>query len=109
MPHIVYRAIEVEEVKKIEQPIIQEISKIVNCPPNQFTTEWTPTLFISHGQENSGGYPFVTINWFKRSSDQQTEVAKVITQYILELGYSDVCVYFNELEPSAYYENGVHF
>lgn len=109
MPHIVYKAIDVEDVKKIERIIIQEISKIVNCPQEHFTTEWTPTLFISQGVENTGGYPFVTVNWFKRSREQQDDVAKVITQAVLELGYSDVCVYFNELDPSAYYENGVHY
>ena len=109
MPHIIYKAIDVEDVKQIEQPIIQEIAQIINCPADHFTSEWTPTLFISHGLENSGGYPFVTVNWFKRSREQQADVAKIITQAILDLGYSDVCVYFNELEPSAYYENGVHY
>lgn len=109
MPHIIYKAMDIEDVKKIEQPIIQEMSKIMNCPPDHFTTEWMPTVFLSHGIENAGGYPFVTINWFKRPIEQQAEVAKIVTQFVLGLGYSDVCVYFNELTPSSYYENGENF
>lgn len=109
MPHIIFRGIDVADVKEIEKPMVQEISSIVNCPVDHFTVEWTPTLFISGGVENSGGYPFVTINWFKRSRDQQDDVAKIVTKIVLDLGYSDVCVYFNELDPTAYYENGVHY
>jgi len=109
MPHIIYKGIGIEEVKRIEQPIICAISEIVNCPVEHFTTEWMHTLFISHGIENNGGYPFVTINWFKRPQEMQNEVAKVVTEFVMKLGYDDVCVYFNELVPTSYFENGVHY
>lgn len=109
MPHIIFKGIDMEDVKRIEKLIVKEISILVNCPVDHFTVEWTPTIFITQGVENTGGYPFVNINWFKRSREQRDEAAKIITNQILDLGYTNVCVYFNEIEPSAYYENGMHY
>lgn len=109
MPHIIYKGMSIEEVKLIEADIIHEVSQMIECPADHFTTEWMHTMFITKGVENSGGYPFVTINWFKRNQSKRDAVAKVITEAVIKLGYSDVCVYFNELKPDHYYENGEHF
>ncbi|HAS74427.1 MAG TPA: DUF1904 domain-containing protein [Clostridiales bacterium UBA8960] len=109
MPHIIYKGLELNQVKTIEARVVDALSQIIDCPVDHFTTEWTPTTFISRGVENQGGYPFVTINWFKRSETMQSEVAEVITDLIKAFGYEDVCVYFNEMSPSHYYENGTHF
>lgn len=109
MPHIIFKGIGIEEVKRIEQPIINAISEIINCPVEHFTAEWMHTLFISNGIENNGGYPFVNVNWFQRTQEMQDEVAKIITDFVVKMGYDEVCVMFNTLNPNAYYENGKHY
>lgn len=109
MPHIIYKGLELSQVKIIEAKVVDALSKIIDCPVDHFTSEWTPSIFVLRGEENQGGYPFVTINWFKRSETMQNQAAEVITDSIKAFGYQDVCVYFGELSPIHYYENGTHF
>lgn len=109
MPHIIYKGMDIEEVKAIENEAVEMISELIDCPVDHFTSEWIQAVFISEGKENKGGYPFVTINWFERPMAQQIEVATYLTEIIKRFGYQDVCVYFNILDPNRYFENGTHF
>lgn len=109
MPHIIYKGMEIEEVKAIERKAIERLSAIIDCPADHFTSEWIPTVFILDGNENKGGYPFITISWFERPMTQKIEVATYLTETIKAFGYQDVCIYFNILDPKCYFENGKHF
>jgi len=109
MPHLIFKGIKKEDVVSIEKDLIQVLSLIIDCPVDHFTVEWQETMFISGGLENTGGYPFITIHWFNRPEHQEQAVASHLTKIIKLKGYSDVCVYFNDLIPEKYYENGVSF
>lgn len=109
MPHIIYKGLALDEVKQIEYKVVEALSQIIDCPMDHFTSEWCSNVFVSGGIENAGGYPFVSIHWFERPLNQKIEVATYVTNMVKALGYQDVCVYFNVLDPKCYFENGSHF
>lgn len=109
MPHLVFRGIRKEDLVDFEKELLVNASDMINCPIDHFTVEWQDTLFISNGIENNGGYPFVNIFWFKRPLEQEKAIMQLITDAVHLKGYKDVCIYFHELNPKKYYENGISF
>lgn len=109
MPHLIFKGVAPNEVGNISESLIESLATAIECPVDHFTVEWQETLFFRQGSAGAGGYPFVTMNWFARPQPVQDQVAKMINDSVMNLGYEEVCVMFNILEPTRYYDNGEHY
>lgn len=108
MPHLRIRGMKKDEIVKISTELLDELVRVIDVPRDHFTIEYVKSTFIFDGQENKNNYPFVEVLWFKRE-DKMDEVATIITTFIKPFEYDDVAVYFTDLNPKHYYENGEHF
>jgi len=108
MPHIRVRGLKEEELIDVSTDLINDLVQIIEVPKDHFTLEYIPSVYIADGQINGNMYPFVEVMWFDRDHLMQ-EVADKITALLKPLNYSDVTVYFTNLKPNHYFENGKHF
>lgn len=108
MPHIRFRGVEAEDIKKISKELIDNLESIIGCPRDYFVIEVVNSLFISEGREFKG-YPFVEVAWFKRSQEIQDKAAEEITKAVGTFSSSTIDVAFTEYKEDSYYENGKHF
>lgn len=108
MPALKFKGIKEEKLIKISKDIIDELEEAIECPRDYFTMEIIQSKFI-FDQQVVDGYPFVEVQWFDRGQEIQDKVAKIITEYIMSIGYRNVDVIFNCLDKNKYYENGKHF
>ena len=108
MPQIKMRGVDLEKVCAGSKEMIDNLEEIIGCPRDYFTIEWVPSTFVCDGGIVPG-YPFVEVVWFDRGQKIQDQVAREITRFVHEMGYSSVDVYFHALEKNSYYENGVSF
>lgn len=108
MPQIKIRGIETEKICSISTELIDELQNIIDCPRDYFTIEVIHSTFIMDGSLIDG-YPFVEFAWFDRGQDIQDKVAKCITKFIHNIGYSSVDLFFTVFDKHKYYENGEHF
>jgi len=108
MPHLRIRGMKKDEIVKISTELLDELVRVIEVPRDHFTIEYIESTFIFDGQENENMYPFVEVLWFKRQ-DKMQEVANIITTFIKPFEYDDVTVYFTDLIPEHYFENGKHF
>ena len=109
MPHIIVRGIKEAEVKEISESLIEPFSKAVGCAIDHITLEYLETIFYTKGIKGEGGYPFVSIQWFKRTPEACEKVARLFNEFFVEKGYLENAVIFTDLEPKYYFENGEHF
>ncbi|MBC9784247.1 DUF1904 domain-containing protein [Heliobacterium chlorum] len=108
MPQIMIRGMELNDIKRISKPLVDELSEVIGCPRDYFTIEQIHSTFIADG-EITKAYPFIQVNWFDRGQEIQDKAAKVIDSYVRDAGYEQVEVYFIVLNEEKYYENGEHY
>lgn len=108
MPQIIFRGVNIEDVKSISKNLLLDLQEIIGCPNDYLTIEVIDSTFIEDG-EITKGYPFIQVGWFDRGQDIQDRVAKSITKYLNEVGYESCDVIFNVYSKTNYYENGNHF
>lgn len=108
MPQLKVKGIEVGKLCKISTSMIDELQELLQCPRNYFIIENVNSTFIMDGG-TVNGYPVVEISWFDRGQEIQDKVAKIVTDYVHNIGYSDVDIIFYVLDEKRYYENGKHF
>lgn len=108
MPQIKFRGVEIEKICRFSRSMIDELTKIIQCPRDYFTIEHITSTFIQDG-EIIQGYPFVEVVWFDRGQAVQDQTARAITKYLQQAGCEQVDIFFQPLEKHRYYENGEHF
>ncbi|MDF2569499.1 MAG: hypothetical protein K0R55_1103 [Sporomusa sp.] len=108
MPQLIIKGMELEKIKKVSTPLIDELQEILGCPRDYFTIEAVSSIFIMDGQPQQIN-PFVQVNWFDRGQDVQDQVAAAIYRHVLCIGYSHVETFFVVLEENRYYENQNHY
>jgi len=104
MPHLTVRGMKLEELKVIQEELLNGLSILLSTPVDHFTLEHENTIFISNES-----YPRVQVNWFKRTEELKQTTANLITDMIKRFNYEDVCVYFQDLDKSNYFENKNNF
>lgn len=108
MPHIRIRGMKEAEVIKVSTDLLDELVKIVQVPKDHFTLEYVPSRYIYDGKLDGNMYPFVEVLWFDRG-DLMQSVTDKINELLKPFDYEDITVYFTNLEPGHYFENGQHF
>ncbi|MDU2066126.1 MAG: DUF1904 family protein [Sporomusaceae bacterium] len=105
MPQLLFRCIEIDELKKISRPLVDELTSIIGCPRDYFTLDYCHTTRIVDG-ETAKGNPLVQVNWFARGQEIQDLAAQAIDKHLRQAGYDQIEVYFVELSEVNYYEQG---
>lgn len=108
MPQIIIKGMEIDKVKAISKPLVDELQAIIGCPRDYFTIEAVSSAFIMDGNQIEIS-PLVQVNWFDRGQEVQDKAAAAICRQIISSGYSHVETFFTVLEKSRYYENEAHY
>jgi Domain of unknown function (DUF1904). len=108
MPQIIIKGMELDKIKAISKPLVDELQLIVGCPRDYFTIEAVAGAFIMDGKQVEIS-PLVQVKWFDRGQEAQDKTAAVICRHIMSAGYSHVETFFTVLEESKYYENEIHY
>lgn len=109
MPHIRFRALSAERVKKLSQDLLTVLATTIPAKEDTFTFEVINSEYFFRG-EKIDGYPHAEVWWFERPQELQDLVAKIITEKIKSLtSAEDVLVTFHNLNRNAYYDNGQHY
>lgn len=109
MPQIIIRGIQPEEVCKVSQKLIDKLTQAVECPRDYFEIECISSVKVTNGIIEQP-YPFVEVAWFDRGQQLQDEVARTITDVLMQgLGIESLDLAFTVYEKEKYYENGEHF
>ena len=104
MPHLRFRGCKLKEVQHINDELVKVLSELLDTPKEYFTVEHIDSIYTSIEE-----YPVSTVHWFDRGREMKQKVANIITDFMYELGYKDVCVYFEDLIKENYFENKEHF
>lgn len=108
MPQIVIKGMELDKVKAISGPLVDDLMEIIGCPRDYFTIEAVSSSFILDGKQTEIS-PLVQVNWFDRGQAVQDKAAAAICRQVLRVGYSHVETFFTVLEKRNYYENETHY
>lgn len=107
LPHIVFRGINIKQLKNISKPLVEELAAICECGTDNFTFELPSSVFVFDGEEIEP-FPLIEVKWFERGQQIRDQFAKAITNELLELGLPEVEVVFTAYSEAAYYINGKH-
>ena len=105
MPFLRFHAVEKSRLDLVGERLISEIVRTLGCPRETVVLEVVNSSFVT-GENQSSAYPFVKVEYFKRSLEQQNMVAKIIFECLKEIGYPESDAYFSFLEKDCCYENG---
>lgn len=105
MPHLVIRGIEVEQVRNISTPLVEELAQICDCGTDNFMLECLQTTAVFNGQVIAS-FPFIEVGWFERGPEVRNRFAMAITKHVLSLGIAEVEVVFIAYREDSYYING---
>ena len=108
MPIIRFKAIESKKVCDISKDLEDDLQELIQCPREYFNLAVDQSLYVRDGKFVDGE-AIVEISWFDRGQEIQDKAAKIITNHVNSIGYSNVDVIFFKLEENRYYENGEHF
>lgn len=108
MPQIIIKGMELDKVKAISTPLVNELQEIIGCPRDYFTIEVSSSAFIMDGKQTQIS-PLAQVNWFDRGQKVQDEAAAAICRHIISSGYSHAEIFFTVLEKNKYYENETHY
>ena len=108
MPQIRIRGVDQQKALVGSGELLDSLAVLLASPRADFTLELVQSTFIDNGNIREG-YPFVEVLWFDRGLEKQDATAKLITDFVHELGYSSVDIWFTQLQHRNYYENGSHF
>lgn len=108
MPALRLKSIQAKKACTISKELIDELQDLIQCPREYFSIEVDQSVFIIDGEFVEGS-PVVEVFWFDRGQEIQDMAAKIITKFVISIGYVSVDIIFHALEKSRYYENGEHF
>lgn len=78
MPHVVFRGITTEQLKRISKPLVEELAEICECGTDNFTLELPSSTFVFNGEEIEA-FPLIEVKWFERGQEIRDRFAKAIT------------------------------
>lgn len=107
MPHLLFRGVSPEQIRKISQPLVAELAILYQCPPDHILLECLNTTALFDG-EVIASFPFIEVNWFDRGQNIQNQSALCIDRHIRSLGIAEVEIAFRIYEPKSYYAGGVN-
>ena len=109
MPHIRIRALSIEQIKTLGQPLCEQLAYVMQTPLDNFTVEKIDSQFFQNGKSVPGD-AMIEIHWFDRGQNiQDLSAQKIIEIFRKLIGPQDLSVVFFDIPKNRYYENGKHF
>ena len=102
MPQLIFKGVELETIKEISKPLVDELSLITDSPRDYFTLEYIDSKFIFDGQETPL-YPLIEVKWFDRGQSCKDRVASAIKKSLKYKEYELIEVFFTPIEEEDYY------
>ncbi|MDR1781458.1 MAG: DUF1904 domain-containing protein [Bacilli bacterium] len=108
MPHLFFNNVKEEIVSKLAQELTLKLSQV-----SQIESDWfeyyvqTNKCYTQDAYQKNNAY--IEVKWFKRTSDIKENIARHLNDYLHQHNYSNVVIYFNELDKDNYYENMEQF
>lgn len=109
MPFFRFHFVEASSLMAVSRKMTDRIEAVVGCPREHIVLEVIHSVIIGDGEIKKGEWPLVEVDYFERSKEIQDAVAKIISECLMEVGYTNSDVYFRYLNPRNYYENGVSY
>lgn len=108
MPHIKFHNFTEDEVVTIFENTVTKLSKAIDSPVDWFQyINLNSKITIETTTDTKVCY--VIVDWFKRADAVKKEVVDILDQEIRKHGFSEVVIYFNDLEKTNYFEDGSSF
>lgn len=107
MPFFRFHSIDKVRLARVSRKMTDRIAEVVQCPREHIVLEVFQSDYIMD-EEIQVGWPFIEVSWFERPLPVQDEIAKIVTECLLEAGYKNSDIYFQNLLHRNYYENGEH-
>lgn len=107
MPFLRFHSTDSVKLSEVSRKMTDAIQQVLNCPREHIVLEIIPSEIVCDGTIGCGDWPFVEISYFERSPELQDRVARIVSDCLKEVGYSDSDVYFLYLNGRNYYENGL--
>lgn len=109
MPHLRFRGVTETCLAGISESLVNQLSGLLGCDRANFTLECVSSVFVFDGAKVIPE-PMVEVLWFARPQSVQDQFAGIITQSLRDAGESqDIAVFFQTLQPQAYYDNAEHY
>lgn len=103
MPQIIVKGVSASRMEKLASPIIETVSRLVECPEDWVTVELCKSKFFTK-EGLTEQYPIIQIWWYERPQTVQDQVAKELSEHFLKEGFSLVQISFHLFDKKDYYE-----
>lgn len=104
MPKLIFKGVEIEEIKEMSTQLVDTLAGLTNAPRNVFTLECVESAFVYDGEIVKPA-PVIEVNWIERGQIVKDQVANAIDQAVRAKGYEHVEIIFTELKKGDYYIN----
>lgn len=108
MPQIIGKGISRDRFKELSRITAPKLAIIADSPVEYFTYELVESEFFINGEEFFM-YPLIEIKLFDRGDEVNGAIAKLLTEELNNLGYTQMEIFFTKIEYKDYYENGEHY
>lgn len=110
MPRIIYKNISPEDVCVLSKELSRKSAEIVGCPVDWLTFECVHNYLFVDGDDQTMNTLFIEVEWFKRSQDQQDELAMYLYEELTKRYTTrEITIIFKDLNKEDYYEEGKNF
>ena len=103
MPQVIIKGMPEETVKKISPKLISEMARLLECPEDWLIIDWVPSRFFD-GKGETPLYPILQVWWYERPKYLQEEVARKVSEIVLEEGYPMLQLTFHLFREENFYE-----
>ncbi|MCI6347321.1 MAG: DUF1904 domain-containing protein [Negativibacillus massiliensis] len=103
MPQIIVKGVSASRMEKLASPMIETVSRLVECPEDWVTVELCESKFFTK-EGLTEQYPIIQIWWYERPQAVQDQVAKELSELFLKEGFSLVQISFHLFDKKDYYE-----
>ena len=107
MPFLRFHFVEAARLAPISPQMTDRIQEVVGCPRENIVLEVIQSVVVADEGVKGGEWPLVEVDYFQRPREVQDAVAKIISECLQLVGYSNSDVHFRYLCAENYYENGV--
>ncbi|WP_169086350.1 DUF1904 family protein [Paenibacillus sp. PL91] len=106
MPHLFFRGVPAEKLQSVTSPLADELAALCECGTDNFTMACLHTTNVFGSQESVADFAFIEVGWFERGQQTRNRFAQAITNYVRQLGISEIEIVFHAYREDSYYING---
>lgn len=102
MPKLSFKAVEIEDVRSISGPLMDDLQALLDVPRQNLFIEVSRSVFVRDGEVETA-VPVVEVEWLPRDKGLQDQAADIITKHLASAGYHTVDLIFTMLDLERFY------